>query len=332
MKDFFAALAGTALIFGTGDSDLNNTDRLHKKFKRKLEEISLWVNSHSNVNLEKRTICMLETKEGQDVIRHAIMSEANVLLSNFGFEFDFPLDSSEIREEKEWALALYLALYGAAPSWQGQIGFSINTGLAMRRAMAQVQFFKKSNVECTLLEKEIRESSWHLIDGNNSVLYTKRREAAVRRMKMDVDYLLLRKRFVSLEEHTDPNNLVDDELERALTKMMGIEEDIKRLSLKYRYIWENNSIRPFDPMATLRTCEKSFYQKWTSIFEMAERGKVPSWQLNWSPTSRADYLCLVEQLRIFKIYGHDPGWLLLALPDDMPTEHNTLDSILFKKS
>lgn len=122
----------------------------------------------------------------------------------------------------------------------------------------------------------------------------------------------------------------NSELEREVYSHIVRQAISSPVLSKYKLLFSQNGMGNLYS-AMWRQDVKVFFYKWITAFVMAEQGKMPSWQVNWSPEFQSDYLCFVEQIKIMKKGDYDPWPLLQLLPKTIPTKHRTLEDVIFDR-
>lgn len=328
MNDVLEAMIGYTLLFGT-DSKIIRTSRPNDEYEKRVQATKDWANKYKNSRKEQQIFELLKTYEGQRFVRKELRNEVIAYNEGSQFEFAKPLLKNDIISEVKWALTWMLAKEGHVPSWQSNGVLYFTNYYDIKYARGQCELLRCAGCDVELLEYAINNSRGFSMAEYNS--YSERKSEA-RKIREEQELSNLKrvsnKIDASKEKWFEEN--IDDKLELELFRIIAEQEPLSPLIIKYFGTWDKLKMNRYHP-ETWRRDSKAFYQKWIALWEMAERGKLPSWQVGWVPNYFSDYVSFLEQIRIFKEYDYDPWPLIQQLPTTIPKNHRTLEEVVFKK-
>lgn len=288
------------------------------------EKVKLWYECYKSPRKEQQVFELLKTSAGQDFVRKEL---------NMNFEFGTPMLKSDIELEYKWALTLMLAKYCIVPTWQKILRFP-NDWIEYEYMGKQRSLLQESGCDTDVLTSILDftfKNGLCSYSSRNSERY-KENKAAARRIRESnhLNQALSDSRKVDRPKGEWFFDHVDDDCEQRILEQLSKTSKVLKLASRFADRFEKNNIKKFS-LDTWRRDERRFFYKWFTVFEMAEMGKIPSWQVDWTPEYRSDYCCFIEQIRILEQFGHDPWPLLQQLPADPPTKYRTLEDVLFEK-
>lgn len=320
MDDTLEAMIGASLLFGENDLIRPKTTSLNPQIREMQIKTREWYQRYRSPRKEQQVLELLKTTAGQDQIRKEL---------NMDFEYGPPMLKEDIAFEYKWALTLMLAKNGGVPSWQKEL-FFVNDYVELAYLRKQQVLLKAASCDVSVLDYIIANSYCGYSTRNEKTFYAAKDEARRRRESKN-----LAQWSVAAQNNTSAKSEwflehTDSELERNVHNHVVRQSISSQTISKYRHLFSQNGMGHLYS-AMWRQDVKVFFYKWITAFEMAEQGKIPSWQINWSPEFQSDYLCFVEQIKIIKKYDYDPWPLLLQLPETLPTKHRTLETVIFDK-
>lgn len=321
MNDVFEAMIGVSLLFGT-----NNTrpSKLYSPEARaRLESTKKWAAQYRNVRREQQIYDLLQTEKGQNYVRKELIKCAGE-----HFEFGSPLLKNEIEDQKKWALTLMVAKDGIVPSWQQNTLLYVGSYSDMDYMSKEEMLLERAGCDVSPIRQVLKDSQVAGCLSNSDRYRNGIKEAQAIRERTIITNL----KSYSHDEASQElwfSEHVDDEYELELYRSLGFDQE-EYSSATYSDMWQKLNMNKYNP-GTWRKDAKGFYQKWIVLWKMAEEGKIPSWQVNWIPNYRSDYLCFVEQILILDRFGHDPWPLASQIPSKEPQNHRTLEEVVFKK-
>lgn len=328
MNDVLEAMIGCTLLFGSGNK-IVSTPRYNSEYQKLIQATKEWANRYKNHRKEQQLYELLKTEEGQAFVRKELRSDVIIYNEGVQFEFEKPLLKNEIISEVKWALTWMLAKEGCVPSWQNNGILYFMNYYDIKYAKGQCELLKKFGCNVDVLEYAIKNSRGFSMEEYNG--YTSRKfEAREKREQRELSQLKNISTIVDVPKIEWFAENTDDELELELFRIISEQEPLSPIITKYFAIWDKLKMERYNP-ETWRKDTKAFYQKWIVLWEMAGQGKVPAWQIDWSPNYLSEYLSFLEQIKILKEHGLDPWPLIQQLPVTVPKKHRTLEEVVFKK-
>lgn len=324
MDNTLEIMLGTTLLFGGENLVGHSPHSPNPQITEIIQATTRWYEVYKSPRKEQQVFELLRTAAGQDFVRKEL---------NLNFEFGPPMLEAEIKLEYKWALTLLLAKYGIVPRWQSGMFIFANVTEA-RYARIQKRLLSAAGCDVTpleLVENWSASCAMCTTDHREAERFQKNKQAAQLRRECLTLSKWVRETSDRVDSVTDWfSTHTDRAREESTYKYISQLPDCSHVYNKFQDRFAKNNIIPIDSN-TWRRDVKKFFWKWLTIFELAGSGIVCSWQFDWTPEYKSDYLCFIEQIRILKQFGHDPWPLLQQLPAEPPTKYRTLEDVLFEK-